>query len=234
MIRFLRKHRRTLFIVVAAVFLIGIFVGLGGYLFTSYDVTEAVATVGGAKIPYNRFIARVNQYLDAVRQQGTELSDGDVRKVKEGILREMIIEEILSVKADEFGLTVTDTELARDIQNTPAFQRGGAFSEDVYFQAVRAVFHDTHQAYEESRRRAIKTNKLKQVFLQAAKLTPTEVREAYAVENKGSFKDFEKDKEQFEWRLQQNRAIELINYFLKQAGGQKEIRIFLDQRESGA
>ncbi|MBI5883318.1 MAG: SurA N-terminal domain-containing protein [Elusimicrobia bacterium] len=234
MIRFLRKHRKALFIATATIFLVGIFVGLGGYLFTSSDVTESVATVGAAKISYRGFTVRVNQYLDAARQQGADLSDADVKKVKEGILRELIIEEILSGKADEFGLTVTDTELARDIRNTPAFQRGGAFSEDAYFQAVRTVYHDSHQAYEESRRRAIKTNKLKQVFLQAAKLTPVEVREAYAVENKGSMKDFDKDREQFEWKLQQNRAIELINYFLKQTGSQKEIRTFLDQRESGA
>ncbi|MBI5622712.1 MAG: SurA N-terminal domain-containing protein [Elusimicrobia bacterium] len=234
MIRFLRRHRRTLFIATATVFLIGIFVGLGGYLFTSSDTTESVATVGAAKIPYRGFIVRVNQYLDAARQQGGELTDADVRKVKEGILRELIIEEILSVEADKFGLTVTDGELARDIRNTPAFQRGGTFSEDAYFQAVRTVFHDTHQAYEESRRRTIKTSKLKQVFLQAAKLTPDEVREAYLAENKGSMKDFDKNREQFEWRLQQSRAIELINYFLKQTGSQKEIRTYLDQRESGA
>ncbi|MFA6318899.1 MAG: SurA N-terminal domain-containing protein [Elusimicrobiota bacterium] len=234
MIRFLRRHRRPLFIATATIFLIGIFVGLGGYLFTSSDTTESIAVVGSAKIPYRGFIVRVNQYIDAARQQGTEVSDADVKKIKEGILRELIIEEILSSKADEFGLTVTDEELARDIRNTPAFQRGGAFSEQAYFQAVRSVFHDTHQAYEESRRRTIKTNKLKQVFLQAAKLTPDEVREVYAGENKGSLKDFEKNREQFEWRLQQNRAIELINYFLKQTGSQKEIRTFLDQRESGA
>ncbi|MBI5210060.1 MAG: SurA N-terminal domain-containing protein [Elusimicrobia bacterium] len=233
MIRFLRKHRRALFIATATTFLIGIFVGLGGYLFTSRDVSESVATVGSAKIPYNRFLAKVNQYAEAVRQQGTDLSDVSLKEIKQGMLREMIIEEILAKKADELGVTVTDAELARDIRNTPAFQRGGVFSEELYFAAVRNVFHDTHGAFEDSRRRAIKTAKLKQLFLQVAKLTPAEIREAYAQEKKGVMKDFEKEREQFEWKAQQQRAIELLNYYLRQASTQVEIRTYLDQRESG-
>ncbi len=234
MISFLRRYRKPLFVAIIAVFLIGIFVGLGGYLFTSNDLTESVASVGSTKIPYSKYLVRVNQYLDVLRQQGGgEISDAMVKEVKSGMLREMIIEELLSRKADELGLLVTDGELARDIRGTPAFQRGGSFSEEAYFQAVRTLLHDTHQSYEESRRKTLKTNKLKQMCFFAAKLTPDEVRELYARENKGSLKEFEKNRAAFESRAQQQRALELLNFLLRQIGTQVEIRTYLDQREAG-
>lgn len=234
MISFLRKYRKPLFVAIIAVFLIGIFVGLGGYLFTSRDTSQAVAQVGVVKIPYARFIQRVNQYVEALREQKQEVTDGTVKEVKQAMLRDMIVDEILLMKAEEMGVGVSDAELSRDIRNTPAFQRAGAFDQEVYFQAVRTVFKDTPAAYETFRRRTLMTTKLKQVFFNAAKLTPAEVQAGYAAENKGSMKDFEKNRSEFEARIQQQRALELLNYHLRQVAAQLEIRSFLDQRESGA
>ena len=131
------------------------------------------------------------------------------------------------------GIVVSDEELARDIRNTPAFQRGGAFEQELYFQAVRTVFRDSPQAYEDFRRQSLKTSKLKQIFFNAAKLAPEELRQAYAAQNKGSMKDFDKNRNEFEARAQQQRALELLNYHLRQVAAQLEIRSFLEQRESG-
>lgn len=234
MISLLRRYRKSLFIGVIAIFLIGTFVGLGGYLFTSRDTSLAVASVGSVKIPYQRYLARVNQYADALRSRGTDIDEKVLKEIKQGMLRDMIVDELLVAKADEMGLVVTDGELARDIQNTPSFQRGGAFNQDLYFQAVRAVFRDTPQAYEETRRHALKAIKLKQLLYHAAKLTPAELQEAYAQENKGSLKDFDKKKDEFAAKVQQQRALDLINYYLRQMSTQVEIRSYLEQRETGA
>lgn len=234
MISLLRRYQKPMFVAVIAIFLIGTFVGLGGYLFTNKDMSQAVASVGPVKIPYSRFIQRVNQYVDALRAKQPEVTDEMVKEVKIGMLRDMIVDELLLVKADELGLQVTDSELARDIRGTPAFQRGGAFDQDAYFQAVRSVFRDSPQAYEESRRRTMRTNKVKQLIFQSAKLTPGEIEELYAREHQGSLKDFEKEKRAFAEKAQQQRALELINYYLRQMSTQVEIRSFLEQREAGA
>lgn len=233
MISFLRRHRKPIFIAVIAVFLIGIFVGLGGYLFTSRDMSAAVASVGSVKIPYSQYLARVNQYAEALRSRQTDVTDELLKEIKQGMLRDMIVDELLVLKADEMGIIVTDSELARDIRNTPAFQRDGAFSQDLYFQAVRAVFRDTPEAYEATRRNALKAMKFKQLVFQTAKLTPEEVRSAYAEANKGSLKDFEGKKAEFAAKVQQQRALDLINYCLRQLSAQVEIRSYLEQRESG-
>lgn len=233
MISFLRRHRTALFIAVIAIFLIGTFVGLGGYLFTSRDTSGAVASVGPLKIPYQRYALRVNQYVEAMRSRGGEVPEAEMKELKQAILRDMIVDELLTLKADEMGIVVTDEDVARDIRNTPAFQRGGAFNQDLYFQAVRTAVRDTPQSYEELRRKQLKTMKLKQLIYNSAKLTPRELEEAYAEANKGSLKGFEKDKAAFAAKAQNQRALELINYYLRQLSTQIEIRTYLEQRESG-
>ena len=234
MLSFLRRFRKPLFIAVIAIFLAGTFVGLGGYLFTSRDVSGAVAVVGTSKIPYSRYIVRVNQYADALRGRGQDLTDEALKEIKQGMLRDMVVDELLRLKAEELGLAVSDEELSRDIRSTPAFLREGVFSQELYFNAVRGVLRETPEGFEKERRRALLTAKLKQLLFQAAKLSPEEVREAYARENKGSLKDFDKKREEFEGRLHQQRALDLINYYLRQMSTQVEIRSYLEQRESGA
>lgn len=233
MISFLQRYQKTLFISTIAIFLLGTFVGLGGYLFTSRDMGGAVASVGGTKIPYRVFTARVNQYADAVRAKGGDVTDDMLKQIKQTMLRDMIVDELLTQKAEKMGLVVTDEELARDIQSTPGFQRGGQFSQDVYFAALRSVFHETPQQYESERRRQIEAAKFKALVYQSSKLTPDELKQSYAKQHKGSLKGFEKDQEKFAALAQQQRAIELINYYLHQLQSQVEIRTYLEQRESG-
>ena len=234
MLSFLRRYRRTLFLSIVVVFLIGIFVGLGGYLFTSRDTFGTVAVVGSTKIPYNVFLRRVNQILDVLKDKGTEVNDNLIKEVKQDTLRDMIVDELLYSKALELGLVVTDDELARDIRNTPAFQSGGAFDQSAYFQSVYRIYRDTPKAYEEMRHKSLMTMKLKQLIFQAAKYSPEDLQEAYALENKGTLADFDKNKASFEQKLRQARALELINYYLRQISAQVEIRSFLAEREAGA
>lgn len=233
MMGFLRRYKTTLFIATIAIFLIGTFVGLGGYLFTSRDMSGSVASVGSTKIPYQDYVNRVNQYQDALRSRGTDITEDMTKEIKQGVLREMIVDELLQQKADEMGITVTDGELARDIQATPAFQQEGQFNQQLYFARVRQVFHDSPESYEKNRRKALKAQKVKQMIFHSAKLAPSEIAEAYKAAHKGSMKGFEKDKAQFEAKAQQARALDLINYYLKQLAQQVEIKTYLDQRESG-
>lgn len=269
MISFLRRHRRTLFIAVIVIFLLGTFVGLGGYFFTSRDMSEAVASVGSSKIPYSRFNAQVNNYLDRLRSQNVDVTDDMIKETKVGLMRDMIVDELLLAKAEEMGIVVTDEDLARDIRSTPAFQSNGEFNPQVYYRALRTVFRETPQGYEEMRRRNLKANRLKQLIFQAAKLTPAELSELNAKDRAEAAQDYEKALKVYQearakknpsaetaalaklspaefkdryfqqrkasvaGRAQQQRALELINFFLRQLATQVEIRTFLEQRESG-
>jgi len=109
----------------------------------------------------------------------------------------------------------------------------GTGANGIYFQAIRSQLRETPEGYEAQRRRALAAVKLKQLIYHRAKLTPQELREAYAQDHKGSLKDFEKEKEAFGARVQQQRALDLINYYLRQLSTQVEIRSYLEQRETG-
>ena len=230
---FLRRHQKSIFIATMTVFFGGMFVGFGGYWFTDRDMQGVVARVGKVKISGDALATRVNLYADRLREQGTELDDAKLTALKREMLNNMMVDEMLALKADELGLVVTDEELARDIRATPAFNRAGQFDQDAYFQAVRATFHESPQEYESERRKAIKTSRLKSLFYRQVKVSPDETREAYAAMNKGVLKNFEKEKDAFAMRLQQQRALELVNYCLHQMQSQVVIENRLDRPDSG-
>ncbi|MCX5786909.1 MAG: SurA N-terminal domain-containing protein [Elusimicrobia bacterium] len=228
----LRRHRRSLFIGVVAIFLIGIFVGLGGYLFTSRDMSEAVAVVGSTKISYMRFQSRLNSYLDAARTQGKELSDAQTSEIKGAMLRDMIVDEILYQEAQKMGIEVTDLELNAAIRNNASFQSGGQFSQMQYFQAVRQSLRMTPEDYEREQRKAMMASKLKQQIFQCAKTLPAEVPDEYQ-RQKGSMKGFEKERAAFAQELERTRALDLINFYLRGVTAGMDIRQFLQEREQG-
>jgi len=233
MISFLRRHQKSIFAATLTVFFGGTFVGFGGYWFTNRDLQGTAAKVGGSKISYQRLMIQVNLYAERLREQGTELDDAKLAQLKREMLNNMMVDELLAVKADELGLVVTDEELSRDIRATPAFGRGGQFDPDVYFQTVRQRFRQAPQEYEQERRKSIKTARLKSLFYRASRISPAELKEAYASANKGSFKNFEKEKSNFGARFQQQRALELLNYCLRQMQSQVEIQNLLDRAETG-
>ena len=232
MISLLRRFRRELIGSVVVIFIVGVFAGLGGYFFTGADTTEAVATVGKQKIPYLLFRVRVNQYLDALRARGDEVTPEVSQTIKSEMLRDMIVNEILAQQAEKMGLKVSDTELALTIRQTPGFQREGQFDQDLYFAAVRSAFKTTPEAYEKTQRRALLAGKLKALLFRSAKLAPGELREEF-LRAGGKIQEFDAKREAFARELQQRRALDAVNFFLRQLGTELEVRSYLEQRERG-
>lgn len=232
MISFFRRHKQTLIISTFVIFLVGIFAGLGGYFFTDFDTTAAVAKVGKTKISYLRFSTRVNQYVESVRAQGQEVTEAQTKQIKGEMLRDMIVNEILAQSAEKMGLFVSDLELSRTIEQTPAFQTEGKFDQRRYFQMISAAYRMTPEAYEKDERRRLLAGKMKAVLFRATKIAPGELRDEY-LRAKGSIKNFEADQQAFSQELRQRRALDTINFFLRQLSTQIEIQTFLDQRERG-
>lgn len=235
MISFLRRHQKSVFAATISVFVLSITVGLGGMYFTDNDNDGAVARIGGAKIPAQRLLLRVSMYAEALRAKGTEVDDAMMSRLKREMLNDMMIEEMMALKADELGLKVTNDELSRDIRATPAFQREGQFDQDTYFRQVRALFRENPQEYERSRRKSIKSGRLKQLIYRTAKVPQSEVDAAYAqVLRSAPKKDAAKiTKESVAQNLQQQRAVELINHCLKQLSTTVEHQIWFDRVDGG-
>jgi hypothetical protein len=231
---FLRRHQKAMFAATIAIFVGGMFVGFGGYWFTDRDMQGVVARIGKEKITYQDLMTRVDLYADRLRQQGTDLDDAKMAQLKGEMLNNMMIDEMLALKARELGLVVTNDELSRDIRSTPAFARGGQFDQEVYFQTVRSTFHETPQQYERERRKAIMTARLKSLFFRMSKVSPAELREYYAAAHKGSEKGFDKGRDELAMKLQQQRALSLVNRCLSQMQTHVEVQNLLSKFRGGA
>jgi len=233
MISFLRRHQKSIFAATLTIFFGGMF-GFGGYWFERRDLQGIVARVGATKITYATLLNQVQLYEEQARQRGKELTPEQETQLKSEILQSMMVDEMLALKADELGIAVTDEELARDIRSVPAFRRSGQFDQDVYIMTIHERFHMTPQEFEEERRKSLKAGKLKDLFLRASKIAPAELRETYAAANKGSLKNFDKEKGEFLYQLEQQRALALLNRCLQQMQATVEIQNLLGKVEAGA
>lgn len=224
MIRFFERHRKAIFLAVVAVFLVGIFVGLGSYLFTSADLSNSVARVGKEKIPYSRYQIQLQGVLKRLEAQGTELDEDTRKRVRQEVLRDMVVEELLYQRSVALGLEVTDLELRSEIQSTPAFQRDGNFDQGLYFQTVFYQFHMTPEKYEAWRRRSLASLKFRQLIFNSVKLTADDVRDLYRL-RKGGLKDFEKEKVEFSRQVSREMALHTINFYLGQVSRETEVEM---------
>ncbi len=234
MISFLRRHQKSVFAATLTIFFGGMFVGFGGYWFEKRDLQGVVARVGGTKILYSTLMAQVELYEDQAQRQGKELTDAQLKELKQELLNGMMVDELLAQKADELGFVVSDAELARDIRGTPAFQRDGRFDEESYIALLRERFRMTPQEFETQRRKSLKAALVQSLLMREAKVSPAELREAYAAANKGSMKNFDKNKDEALGQLQQQNARGLLGRLLQQMQAKVEVQNLLSKVDAGA
>ncbi|MHB0997454.1 MAG: SurA N-terminal domain-containing protein [Elusimicrobiales bacterium] len=231
MISFFSKYRRPVFIVTVSIFLVGVFVGLGAYVFTGSS-DGALAEVGGEKLPYKAFVQQVNRISGNLKDSGTEVNEILTRTIKQEVFREMVVESLLSQQGEKMGMLVPDFEVALEVQNTPQFREGGQFSPRAYYQTVYNEFQMSPADYEAWRKKARLANKFKQFVYTSIKVTPEEVRAYYMAKNKG-LKNFEKERAKYAAELAQQKFGEVANYMLRQITSRQEVKSYLDVREQG-
>lgn len=231
MISFFAKHKRPLFIGTVSIFLLSIIFAAGNFL--SGSSTGAVADIGGRKIMYKDFLARVNRVLDNLSENGMTINEVMRNGVKQETFREMIVEEILSIESENYGMQVSDFEIAVEIQNTPQFQRNGVFDQRLYYQTVWSQLHMTPPEYEAWRKKARLADKFKGFVFSSIKITPDELKSFYLSKNKGKIKDFDKEKANFRNQLGQDKFLQTMNYHLRNITNRIEVRNYLNEREKG-
>jgi hypothetical protein len=231
MISFLRRHQISIFAATLTIFFGGMFVGFGGYWFDKRDLSGVVARVGSVKISEDVLQTQVEAYEDEARQKGKERTEAEIAEYKQQLLQAMIVDEMLSQKADMMGLQVSDEQLAREIRAVPGFRRDGQFDQDAYINLLRERFRMTPQEFEEQQRKALKAALLKNLILRTAKVPAQELAAAYAGANKGSMKDFDKYRDAVMGQLQQQRALGVLNHLLQQMQSQIEVQNLLPQNK---
>lgn len=230
MINFFFKYKRLIYGGVAVVFIGSIFF-VSGQVFTSSSM-DAVAEVGGEKIPYQQFLTQVNRVMSGMKDSGTEVNDILSKSVKQEVFREMIIEELLSQQGAKMKMLVPDFEVAVEVQNTPQFREGGVFSPRAYYQTIYNEFRMSPVDYEAWRKKARLASKFKQFVYTGIKVTPAEARAYYLSKNK-DLKNFEKDRAKYADEIAKDKFANIANYLLRQLTTRQEVKSYLELREQG-
>ncbi|MBN2768079.1 MAG: peptidylprolyl isomerase [Campylobacterales bacterium] len=186
MIGWMQKNNRYLVwtIWIATIAFIGAgFVGWGSYKFGSTG--DSIAKVGNIEITNSKYQMTYSQLYNYYNQrlQGNL----DEEKAKEiGIKKQAFdivkTQAMLLNLADEFGIIVTDKEVANSLASLPNFQENGTFSKEIYENFLKSQ-HLKKKTFEGGLRDEMKINKLVALFQEDPSQYEKEIIE-YALSNK--------------------------------------------------
>ena len=220
MMNFFRKHKVAIILVILIGFFGGTFIaGFGVSTFgnraSSFDT---VAVVNGEKIPYKYYYGLCNNTLGLLKNsKDLELTDDLIRLTKNQILMNLIQDELFWQQTKKYGITVTDNELATDIQKHPFFvNEKGQFDSRRYYQFLNNI-RLSPKDFESLRRKQIASNKLKVLIASAARVSQSEF------ENKHASNMSE---------LTQIKANDILNDWFDEVRKNSKIEILLDENRA--
>ena len=228
MISFLIKHKKSILIITLAFFIGSIgYIGLDSYRRGTFN--DHVAMVGSEPITYRTLYKATEAQAKVLRDNGIDVNEDLNNYLRQQVLSSLISEEVLNQAAKEFGLSISDYEIAMDIHSSPAFNQNGQFNKAAYEHAVRYQLGVTPAQFEDQIRRSKLSDRFRMALFSIYKLTPEEVRFSYQVQN-GNMKDFDKNKKDFERQLFETKMETAQQAFFDDFNNRVEIKTFLDQQ----
>ncbi len=184
MLNVMRKHAGSWMIkvILFAIVIVFSFWGVGS--FKSRQATK-VATVNGEIINIAEYQRAYNNIIEQYRQRfGSSLNDGmiEMLQLKKQAVDQLVNRAILLQEAEKQGLDVSDTEIADNIMQVPAFQTNGVFNNRRYVQ-ILSQYHLTPEEFEAEQKNVLLGQKLTRVVVGAAKVSEAEAREWYDWQN---------------------------------------------------
>ncbi len=229
MISFLIKYKRSILIITLAFFIGSIaYIGLDSYRRGTFN--ENVAVVGSTPITYRTLYKASEAQARLLRNNGVDIDEDLNKYLNQQTLNALISEEVLNQAAREFGMNISDYEIAMDIHSSPAFNQNGQFNKTAYEYAVRHQLGVTPAQFEEQIRRSKLADRFRMGLYSFYKLTPEEIRFAYQTQH-GNLKNFDKDKKDFERQLFETKMETAQQAFFDDFNNRVEIKTYLNQQD---
>ena len=175
MMNCIRKHKVKIILIILIGFFGGTFIaGFGVSTLGKTNSFDAMAIVNGKKIPYRFFHSLYNNNINSLSHSGNEVTTDITIAIKNNIVKTLIQDELLYQQAKDYGITVSDTELAYDIQSYPYFLNGqGIFDSRNYYLFLSNLMMSPKD-FETLRRKQIVANKLKVLIASTVKVSKSE------------------------------------------------------------
>lgn len=217
MMNFFRKHKVAIILIILIGFFGGTFIaGFGVSTFGNSTSLDTVAVINGTKIPYKYYYSLYNNALNIIRHSGQDITEETASQTKNQILRNLIQDELIWQQTKNYGIVVSDNELALDIQTYPYFlNENGNFDSRNYYQFLNNL-RMSPKDFETLRRKQIAANKLQILVASAAKISNSEITQN---ENKS------------ENELIQSKANEILNDWFDTVKRKSKIKILLEDKD---
>ena len=190
MLTVMRRYRKSLqvsLLLVVAAFIGSLFIfgtrGMSG----EGPAGDAVATVNGETIPFDRFQHRYQTYMDAYAQMYRDRFSSELAErlgLPQQVVNDLVQETLIVQRARREGLLVSDEELNAQIHAVPAFQEGGRFVLRRYQEFLRRR-GTSATSFEAEVRRELTRAKVESAIRNGVKVAPAEVEQAYAFRHEG-------------------------------------------------
>lgn len=228
--RFIRKHKNIFLILTLGFFLGSLFVGVGSVI-VGADSRSLAAKVGSAPIQLKSFEINYRQTLDGIRSSPNppEITPQIEQALRADVLRELIIRELFAIEAAQWGMKVTDREIAEDVALRPAFQKDGRFDPNLYAQFVFRTLGVLPKEFEAERKKEIINSKLRGIISWSFPPSPQEMEWLYRIARPtATAADFSKERAQFANREQSETAVATLNQYLNQLVQKHPIKTYLE------
>lgn len=184
MLDLMRKHARNWLMKVLLGIIIIVFIFYFGSI-GGKQQAETVAVVDGKAIAHADVAKEYQNLIQFYRQQlGAALDEEALARLnlKQLALDNLIRQAIVSQKARDMHLTVSDEEVRASILALPAFQRGGAFDEKIYQQALR-YSKTTPEDFEQMQKHALTVSQFLGLVQDGIKVSDRDVYDLYLFQN---------------------------------------------------
>ena len=163
------------------IILVFVFWGVGGL---TGGPSTVILTVNGEPITIQEFQRKYEQLEQQVRAQYPDIDAAGLKamQLKQQLIQNLVLENILIQEAKRVGATVTPVELRKVVESFPAFQNAeGKFDPEAYLRMLKAQ-RNTPGTFEAELRNNMLINKLRTVVTAGAFVPEAEVRDLFRYE----------------------------------------------------
>jgi peptidyl-prolyl cis-trans isomerase D len=184
MLKFFRKHARGWFMIAVIGIIIVVFVLYFGSSRGS-RMANAIATIDKKIISEAEFHNEYEKLLERAQLSlGAKLTPEMLKKMdlKRKAYNDLLSRQIITAKAEDLKIQVSDEELRNTIMSMPVLQTNGVFDEHKYQQILR-YNKLSAEDFETLQRSDLIANKIESIVREGIKISDQEIYDLYALQN---------------------------------------------------
>jgi len=181
MLEVMRRNASSFVIQILFAIIVVVFVFWG--VNTGGDRSQPVAKVNGESILDGHFVRAYQERIRFAQRYNRNLGEPEIERIKNEVLDNLIVRELILQAAEREGIVVSDHELALHIMAMRQFQdEEGRFDPELYEKELRR-YRQNKATFEENQRQDLIVQRIEALIRRNVQVAEPEVRKQYEDEN---------------------------------------------------